>query len=257
MNLSERRRRTEENVISAFDLVRQRLAEPSGGFRRFGGAAAVAVGVPPAFYNPVLAFDPATSRDDVLAAVQWIRDKGLRTSVQVRHDLEDELGPAIEAAGLVRDPWSSPVMVLEPIPRAPAPPAGIDIRTGGEELVDDFQAALELPEVLTRVFGHALFADPSVLVAVAYLDGSPVAAAMAIRSGSTVGIYAVGTQERARRRGIGRAVTWAAIEAGAQAWQGTMAALEASEMGLPVYASMGFEEIARFTAFMPPPPPST
>jgi predicted GNAT family N-acyltransferase len=52
--------------------------------------------------------------------------------------------------------------------------------------------------------------------------------------------------ERARRRGIGRAVTWAAIDAGRTAWDSEIAILQSSEMGAAVYRSMGFEEISRY-----------
>ena len=78
-------------------------------------------------------------------------------------------------------------------------------------------------------------ADDRILAAVGYDDGEPVSCAAAIRSGSTVGIYAVGTIERARRRGYGRAVTSAAIDAGRSAWAGTVAVLQSSELGLRVF----------------------
>jgi ribosomal protein S18 acetylase RimI-like enzyme len=69
-----------------------------------------------------------------------------------------------------------------------------------------------------------------------------------------VGIYAVGTARDHRRLGYGRAVTWAAIEAGVEAWGGTFAVLQSSEMGVPVYASMGFTVIGRYLELVRPGP---
>jgi ribosomal protein S18 acetylase RimI-like enzyme len=123
------------------------------------------------------------------------------------------------------------------------------IRIGGAELLDDWHAAIESSEVFRGLFGPTLVADPRVRLAVGYLAGEPVSAAAAVHSGRTLGVYAVATVERARRRGIGRAVTWAAIEAGANAWESTIAVLQSSEMGVPVYRSMGFEEVARYVEF--------
>jgi GNAT superfamily N-acetyltransferase len=95
-------------------------------------------------------------------------------------------------------------------------------------------------------------ADQRVVVAVGYEAGVPVSGAAAIRSGSTVGIYAVATVERARRRGYGRAVTWAAIDAGRSAWGGTVAVLQSTALGMPVYASLGFVVVGHYVEYARP-----
>src|SRR5436309_2740063 len=79
--------------------------------------------------------------------------------------------------------------------------------------------AVGLSTTLRRVIGPEFMADPTVRVAVADLDGESVAHAAAVRSGPALGIYAVGTVERYRRRGYGRAVTWAVLAAGVAAWK--------------------------------------
>ena len=96
---------------------------------------------------------------------------------------------------------------------------------------------------LRATFGRGFVADPDVRIGVAELAGEPVAAAMAMRTGSVLGVYAVATIERARRRGLGRAVTRAVIDAGVDAWQSRMAILQSSEMGRPLYRSMGYEPV--------------
>ena len=252
MNLEEQRRLADANVVGAFSLAHERFGDPRSERARFGAVEAVAIGVDVAFYNPVLVLDPASRPDDVLAAIAWVEAKGLPASAQVRSDVDPRVGAALDTLGIAADPLPTPVMVLEPIPPGPPAPPGIVITTGGSELFDDWHAALESRQTFRRVFGPALVADPSVRLAVGYLAGEPVSGAAAIRTERTIGIYAVGTVEAARRRGIGRAVTWAAIDAGRAAWGSEIAILQSSEMGVPVYRSMGFEEVSSYIGFERP-----
>jgi GNAT superfamily N-acetyltransferase len=252
MDLDQRRRLADANVVGAFSLAQEQFGDRRSEQKRFGVVEAVAIGVDVAFYNPVLALDPASRPDDVLEAIAWVEGKGLPVSVQVRADVDPGVHDVVEALGMVADPWATPVMALEPIPPGPSAPPGIVITIGGAELFDDWHAALGSGETFRRVFGPAMVADPSVRLAVAYLAGEPVSGAAAVRTDQTIGVYAVGTVEGARRRGIGRAVTWAAIDAGRAAWGGSIAILQSSDMGVPVYHSMGFEEVSRYIGFERP-----
>lgn len=251
MDIEARRRSADENILAAFRLTSERLGDPRAGIARFGPVDVVAVGVDVAFFNPVLALDPAARADDIVAGIAWVEARGLPVSVQVRDDLDPGVRARLEATGMVADPSATPVMVLDPIATAPRPrqTADVLVRTGGVELIDDWHAALEAGDVQRRILGHAMIADPAVRVAVGYVDDQPVSAAAAIRSGETLGVYAVGTIERARRRGLGRAVTWAVIDAGVIAWGSTIAILQSSEMGIPLYRSMGFEEVSRYIEY--------
>jgi len=251
MDREGRRRAADENVAVAFGLVRDHYGDPRAGGARFGRVEAIATGVESAFFNMALVLDPAANPADVIAAADWVEGRGLPVSIHVRDDVGPDVEASLRERGFHAEAWSTPVMVLEPIPTVPVPNLdGVTLRAGGAELNDDLHAALESGDAFRRMFGPALLSDPSVRIAIAYLRGEPVAAAVAIRSGVVAGIYVVWTQERARRRGIGRAVTWAAIEAGRRAWNVTIAILQSSEMGLPVYRSMGFEEVARYAAYL-------
>jgi GNAT superfamily N-acetyltransferase len=73
---------------------------------------------------------------------------------------------------------------------------------------------------------------------------------IAVRTGESGGIYSVATLESARRRGVGTAVTWAAVDA-IREWGCTAAVLQSSEMGYPVYRAMGFAEVTRYTRYLP------
>lgn len=83
---------------------------------------------------------------------------------------------------------------------------------------------------------------------VAWLDGVPVAAAALFVGAGVAGIYNVCTAPEARGRGIGRAVTVAAIDEGARLGL-PIAVLGASEMGFPVYRRLGFREVSRLRSY--------
>ncbi len=82
------------------------------------------------------------------------------------------------------------------------------------------------------------------------LEGEIVGSGMTYLSGSTAGIYAIATRDDHRRRGIGRMMTRAAIDA---AFRGgaTRVALQSTPIGLPLYRSMGFQELGAYRVFIP------
>jgi GNAT superfamily N-acetyltransferase len=197
-----------------------------------------------AFYNAVVALEPRVSGPDILAAIAWVESRGLVPSVHLAAG-NGALGAELERHGFGAED-SATVMALSPIPdRLDLNlPAATVLRTGGEELAEEWFVALEAGDGFRRLFSAELVSDPAVRIAVAELDGDPVAGAMAIRStGGVLGVFAVATVERARRKGLGRAVTWAVIRAGVEAWRSRIAVLEATPMGLPVYQRMGFTDI--------------
>ena len=254
MSVVARREAADANVLAAFGLIPEVNGGERAGRTRFGSVEVIAAGTEAAFFNPVFALDPACRADDVLAGVAWIETRGLPVSVQIGDLLDPAVGRAVEGHGLVVDPRPTPVLVLDPIPDRPAAtrPAGLEIRIGGADLHEDFHATLASGHVFRELFGERLMADDRVIAAVGYEAGVPVSCAAAIRSGSTVGIYAVGTIESARRRGYGRAVTWAAIDAGRSSWDGAVAILQSSDLGLSVYESLGFETVGHYVEYARP-----
>ena len=95
---------------------------------------------------------------------------------------------------------------------------------------------------------------PGFTVALARLDGEPVGVATAIltndRAGSCVGIFGVGVIERARRRGIGSALTsWLLERAFAEG--ATLAHLNPdSDAAERLYARLGFVETAGLDVYV-------
>jgi ribosomal protein S18 acetylase RimI-like enzyme len=85
-----------------------------------------------------------------------------------------------------------------------------------------------------------------------YLDGEPVATVSLVTAGGVAGIYNVATIEAARGRGVGAAMTAAAIRHGADRGF-TIATLQASTMGRGVYERLGFRFVCDLVPYRSPP----
>jgi GNAT superfamily N-acetyltransferase len=116
----------------------------------------------------------------------------------------------------------------------------------------------EYPQVCTDVgmprrvaealYSRSFVADPDVQLFLARLEGRPVGKSLAIRSAGASGVYDVGTVKSARRRGVGSALTWAAVTAG-RGWGFDAIVLQSSQMGLSIYTAMGFRTVVPYTTF--------
>ena len=223
--------------------------------RRFGGCVACPTGRRGTFFNPILVLEPATA-DDLRAAMAWMRDQGSLVSLRIRDTLETEaLRAAASDLGLTRDSWVEPAMVLWPVQASGLSlPAGLTIEAATPATIERFYEAASTGffgggstalQFMRELFPAEIATNRDIRLLGGFLDGDPVASSVAIRSGPVVGVYAVGTAERARRRGIGTAMTWRAVEAGL-AWGCEVATLQASAMGEPIYRAMGFETVTHY-----------
>lgn len=83
---------------------------------------------------------------------------------------------------------------------------------------------------------------------VGYLDGVPVATTSLLLCGDLAGVYHVVSLPPARGRGVGRAITVAALRH-AQRSGATRAALQSSKMGFSVYRAIGFVPVCDLTLY--------
>lgn len=245
----DRRAEADANLLASFDLVREHVRDIDGDTRRFGAVRAVRSGIDSAFFNPVLALSSTVRLDEIGRAVTWIESRRLPASVHVSDVIDPDVGRGLVQAGFAPIADPTPIMVLDPIPAPQVRPAGIEVRVGGAELHAAWHDALDSGHQFRQVFSEGLVGDPRVRLAIAVLDGSPISVAAAISSGTTIGIYAVGTKAEARGNGGGRAVMWAAIEVGVAAWGADHVVLQSSQMALDLYRSMGFVEIGAIGVF--------
>jgi GNAT superfamily N-acetyltransferase len=102
-----------------------------------------------------------------------------------------------------------------------------------------------LPLDFLRTADHAAFH-----LLAARADGELVAAALAYDFGGDCGIYNLGTVEKARRRGLGTALTAAQAYDARDRGCGT-ASLQSTEMAERVYAAVGFRDLGQILEYMP------
>ncbi|MFR9794009.1 GNAT family N-acetyltransferase [Streptomyces sp. MB22_4] len=139
------------------------------------------------------------------------------------------------------------------------PPPGLRVEEVGEgdrlrDLVRTYSASMgvspSLEDGVVRVeAGRPDNADIVRLAAV--LDGRVVGTTVVMMAHEVAGIFLVHVAEAYRRRGVGGALTTAALRAGRERGM-RLAALGASAMGEPLYRRFGFETVSEYHLFSGP-----
>ncbi len=226
---------------------------------RTGGVVTLLTGLPMDWYNQILVERDNATRADLLAAVADARDGGEPFAVRLREEIDDRFIPSLVQAGMEAEgrETSTPGMVAFPIDeevitthaapdleiRVIADAAGIEVHRAG--VTAGFGSE---PAVADGTACVGLLDRPECTVYVGYADGSPVVTGLGWRTGRTIGVYSIGTIGSARRRGYGAAMT-ARVMADGVAAGCDAAALQASEMGRPIYERLGFQTVVRYAAY--------
>lgn len=224
--------------------------------RAVGGATTTAAGVwrgvaavPPIYFQAVTVAAPAPDQVAVVAAAAAA---GGGRAVVCDSWGGLDLGPA----GMTVDgdgAWFR---------RPPGPPTARTARPSppGLEIVavDDEARLRRFEEVSVRAFGGdptalpplalhgpGVLAEPGMVLWMALVDGEPVGSAMSWVDAGVVGVYAVAVLPRARRTGIGEALTWQA----ALVAPDLPAVLQPSADGAALYRRLGFREIGRYVTW--------
>ena len=199
-----------------------------------------------------------TSRASIEAARAFFADDPEAFVVYARPDVDTEL-----AGKGVMELFRAPQMVCTEPPAAPSVGSDVDVvvtRDHGD--LHDYAvvagkafADLNFPEDQTTVSldRPSFVDDPRVALAVARVDGSVVAGAVAVTEGAGSYISFVAADKEARRRGLGDAVTRLVTRAGFDAGA-SMASLEASPFGYHVYERMGYREVFKYALLVVVPP---
>lgn len=179
-------------------------------------------------------------------------------SIQPRGHLDRDLVDACERAGFPCMSNRAPGMVLierlEPKQLADGVVCRVIDPSSALDFVKVAAAAYEpigLPSAVThKIFSQpARWLTPQWHVRVIYEQAEPVAGAMQLFSHGIAGVYWVGTMPSARGKGyadaIMREISNHAFDQGARA-----VVLQASKMGEPIYARMGYREITTYPWFI-------
>jgi hypothetical protein len=187
--------------------------------------------------------------------------RGRGYAVKVRDSGSDEgLKVTCEAAGLEPFGEEVPEMICrDPLARPDLPERTVVRTVCDAQGVADFAAVNAEaygtygmpPEAPIDLFDQPdeVLADENTLIVVAYQDDRPVATALTYLSDGIAGLQWVGTITEVRHQHLGRAVTVratnAAFERGA-----TCCTLQASPMGEPLYAKLGYEVLYRYRDYV-------
>jgi GNAT superfamily N-acetyltransferase len=227
---------------------------------RTDGVVTLLTGLPMDWFNQVLVERDEATSDGILAGVARARERGDPFVVRLREGVDDRFITTLSQAGLALAGMTTsiPGMVAFPIDHsaiaaAVAPEleirrvtdaAGIDIHR--EAVTAGFGAD---PTVAQGTACPDLLERPECIIYVGYAHGTPVVSGLGWRTGGTIGVYSIATIESARRRGYGAAMTARVVADGVVAGC-DVAALQASEMGRPIYERLGFRTVVRYAAYV-------
>ena len=242
----------------------------SGRVHREGGTVTILSDIPFDWFNQVLVERPDASPADLLTGLERGRAHAVGSVVRLREGMDDRFIPILTQAGLVAadEATITPGMVAFPIDRETIADAITPSHLPGFEIhrVMDAVGLDHHRKVVTEGFGSPpavalgttcaeLLDRPECVVYVGYADGVPVASGLGWRTGRVMGVYAIATVPTARHRGVGAAMT-ARIVTDGLASDCDVAALQASELGRPIYERLGFLIDVRYVAYRFPRWPS-
>lgn len=229
---------------------------PGGESRTFGAIRCSSVGVPMPLFNQAFVFEePAVG--DLEQATSWFAERQVPFWVSTPDSVAPAIADMAESTGLDPVAATMPGMAYAPLGDLPA------AAVGGAEFVRVTDSAQldDLAVVTSEAFGAPLEAAAMLAPAstldddrcawfVGYLDGDLAACGQLLHTEDTAGVYSIGVREQFRRRGLGTAITTAALVAGRELGCAT-GVLQASPMGAPVYDRMGFDTVTQYHCFSP------
>jgi ribosomal protein S18 acetylase RimI-like enzyme len=122
------------------------------------------------------------------------------------------------------------------------------------ECIEVMRVGFELPELASEVFFEAFTAmglteESPCRSYVGRLEGEAVAASSLLLAAGVAGIYNVATLPKARRQGLGAAVTLEGLREARELGY-RIAVLQSSAMGFGVYRRLGFEQYSTYTIYV-------
>jgi len=237
---------------------------PAGELITRAGVTAYSSGIDYPIFNGAMADDVSVPDHAIRETVSWFRNRRLPFLWWVMPSQRGGgLVPRLEAAGLHKS--SEPPSMVLPLDRleAPAPPADelrVE-RVGNERGLEVFASTLnsgdfEAPDRIAASLPRLLRPEPGdsrLALFLGYVRDEPVATSLRFLANGVVGIYGIATVPKARRRGIGAAMTYAALIDGRKAADASFAVLSATRLGRPVYQRLGFVECGKFEVYTPAP----
>jgi ribosomal protein S18 acetylase RimI-like enzyme len=220
--------------------------------------------IPVSLFNSIM--DARLTPEDADATIQYLVADARRRNVPILWWVSPSTRPTdlpgyLHKYGFrVDDDGPGMAVILSEVNESLPKPAGFSIQTVQDdgtrwEWCRTMAAGFEIPAAKTELAvnsWHFLLShvDPETTQAtLGMLDGKPVATSLLQLGGGVAGIYGVATVPEARRKGIGAQVTlFSLLQARLMGYKAGI--LQASEMGFPVYRSLGFKEYCRISSYI-------
>jgi len=226
---------------------------------RAGGVLTLLTGLPMDWFNQILIEGEHATPAGVLDAVIQARAQRIDFVVRLRQGIDDRFIPTLIQAGLEAEApeTATPGMVAFPIDRdaiAKQTVPELDIQRVTDAVGIDAHRQTATagfgadPAVAQGTVCANLLGRPDCVIYVGYADGDPVVSGLGWRTGRTIGVYSIATIPSARRRGYAAAMTARVVADGALAGCDA-AALQASEMGRPIYKRLGFRTVITYDVY--------
>ncbi|RMD83821.1 MAG: GNAT family N-acetyltransferase, partial [Candidatus Dadabacteria bacterium] len=236
------------------EALREQARRGGGSVVEEDGIVATLAAHPHPVVNNAIRMDRRIDAETCLdRIVNFYVPRGHGYTVVLRLATDDsDLGEAAAGEGL-GELAVLPAMAIEAPPAEQAPPSGCRISWVSDEAsLADYRSVVERAWETYEIPGEATGAavgtqplPPHIHAALLYAGDRPVAGALVLLSHGIAGVYWVSTLEEARGRGYAevctRAVTRRAFQLGARA-----VCLQATPMGEPVYAKIGFKTIGTY-----------
>ena len=243
----------ERNMIAAVQAWAAGAHDGAG--ETADGLALIRGGVGVRTFNQAIIFGPQRDLKGTAGRIRrFFAPVGEHYRVRIRTDVAPLDDASFEAAGFERR-GGIPCLAM-PLPGLPARASQLEVRpvTDARGLHEHLALVAEVyewePADLARVLTARTIEQDAFRMYTGYLDATPVATAQLFAQDGVAGIYLVGTTASARNRGFGEAITRHALEEAATLGC-TLASLQASPMGLPVYERIGFEQVADYRTYVP------
>jgi len=218
-------------------------------------------GLPHRLLNGVLRVRGCAVEDAAAEAEKQL--SGLPWRWWIGPDSDPGAAHVLEGRGYARV-GSMPIMAtrLDEVPESPLP-AGLTV-----ERVDTSECLADYVDAYASSFGVGADLRDAVIDAEAGLrtdlgllirlvgrfDGRAVATSAVLISNGVAGLYWIATDPAYRERGIGAALTAAAMAIGREHGM-SVCTLQASSQGLPVYSRLGFVRVSEVVLYSPPTAP--
>jgi GNAT superfamily N-acetyltransferase len=202
-------------------------------------------GLPFAFFNLIFVQHPLKNPLGTLdRAVAHFQKRSLPAIICIAPGIDEKTEALVQQRGFPRvNPH--PGMSLFPIPQPAEAPASMVVRPVKDEndlrlFQTTAEAGFGMPYSLPqRVLTTNFLNHPNVFMYLGYIGEKPVSTSILVVSGPVAGIYFVSTLPEYRQRGYGMTMSWHAVNEGRKLGC-EIATLQASAMGRPIYAKMGF-----------------